>query len=126
MNHADPSLRRPYQETALASFIKSQERLWALLWERQAGKSSTLAEFALYEMLRNQNRTVIYGSASLLLAQEITLKTAIRANQSLSQLIENDASTLKKFADSAQSTIDAQTQKPAPSNALAELLDQSY
>src|SRR5215469_8412504 len=103
--------RRPYQQTVLRSFIKDQARLWALLWERQAGKSSTMAEFALYEMLRHENRTVIYGSASLLLAQEITLKTAIRANQSLSQLIENDAAALKKFADSAQAAIDAKSHK---------------
>ncbi len=90
-------------------FAKAPERLWSLLWERQAGKSSALADIALYEMLRQPNRTVIYGSASLLLAQEITFKTAIRANQSLSQLIESDAFTLKKFADSAQFTIDQQT-----------------
>ena len=126
MDASNPGLRRPYQQTALRSFIKSPERVWALLWERQAGKSTTMAEFALYEMLRHQNRTVIYGSASLLLAQEITLKTAIRANQSLSQLIENDAFTLKKFADSAQATLDTQTQKPVPANSLAERLNQYY
>jgi hypothetical protein len=126
MDPSKPVLRRPYQQAALASFIKSPERLWALLWERQAGKSTTLAEFALYEMLRHQNHSVIYGSASLLLAQEITLKTAIRANQSVSQLIENDATVLKKFADTAQSTIDAQPQKPASSHALAERLTQYH
>jgi hypothetical protein len=117
-------LRRSYQQTALRAFIKSPERLWALLWERQAGKSTTFAEFALYEMLRHENRTVSYGSASLLLAQEITLKTAIRANQSLTQLIESDAAVLKQFADSAQATIDAQSQQPFSPNALAERWDQ--
>jgi hypothetical protein len=70
--------------------------------------------------------TLIYYSASLLLAQEITLKTAIRASQSLSQLIENDAASLKKFADSAQTMIDAQTQNPIPANALAERWNQFY
>jgi hypothetical protein len=73
--------RRLYQQAVLNEFIRSNNRFWALLWERQAGKSTTMAEFALYEMLRHRNRTVIYGSASLLLAQEITLKTAVRANQ---------------------------------------------
>jgi hypothetical protein len=114
--------RRPYQEAALASFIKQPDRCWALLWERQSGKSSTLAEFALYEMLRHPGRTVIYASASLLLAQEITLKTAIRANQSLQQLLEEDAARLKQFADSAQSLLDAQTQ--ATSGTVTDWLDQ--
>jgi hypothetical protein len=100
--------------------------MWALLWERQAGKSTTMAEFALYEMLRQPDRTVIYGSASLLLAQEITLKTAIQANQSVSQLIESDAAVLKQFADSAQSTLDVQTQKPIPAHAMAGRLNQYY
>ncbi len=71
MDSSKPALRRPCQQTVLRSFIKEQARLWALLWERQAGKSTTMAEFALYEMLRHENRTVIYGSASLLLSQEI-------------------------------------------------------
>jgi len=115
-------LRRPYQQAVLRTFIKEQARMWALLWERQAGKSTTQADFALYEMLRHETRTVIYGSASLLLAQEITLKTAIRANQSVSQLIENDASTLKKFADTAQSTIDLQAQKPPNPWAIRQFL----
>gem|GEM_PF-935717 len=118
--------RRPYQQTVLDEFIDGNNRFWAMLWERQAGKSSTMADFALYEMLRQPNRTVIYGSASLLLAQEITLKTAIRANQSASQLIESDASTLKKFADTAQSTIDLQTQKSPKPGSIRRLLIQLY
>src|SRR5580658_592150 len=89
MNPSENPARRAYQKMALAAFIKDQTRLWALLWERQAGKSSTMADFALYEMLRHQNRTVIYGSASLLLAQEIILKTAIRASQTIQQLVES-------------------------------------
>jgi hypothetical protein len=117
-------VRRPYQQEALREFVRSRSRFWALLWERQAGKSTTLADFALYEMLRHQNRTVIYGSASLLLAQEITLKTAIHANQSVQQAVERDAAFLKEFADTAQSRIDAQTQKPVPSNSVAERLNQ--
>jgi hypothetical protein len=114
--------RRPYQEAALASFIKEPDRCWALLWERQSGKSTTLADFALYEMLRHPGRTVIYASASLLLAQEITLKTATRANQSLQQLIEEDAARLKQFVDNAQSLLDAQN--AAPSGTVIGWLDQ--
>jgi hypothetical protein len=104
--------RRAYQKEALNEFIRSNSRFWALLWERQAGKSTTLADFALYEMLRHQNRTVIYGSASLLLASEITLKTAIRANQTIQQLVEGDAARLKHFADTAQSRIDRSSLAP--------------
>jgi hypothetical protein len=114
--------RRPYQEAALAAFIKDPARVWALLWERQSGKSTTLADFALYEMLRHPGRTVIYASASLLLAQEITLKTATRANQSLQQLIEEDASRLKQFVDNAQSLLDTQTQ--TISSTAADCLNQ--
>ena len=126
MNNSHHVVRRPYQRAALREFVHSASRFWALLWERQAGKSTPLADFALYEMLKHPNRTVIYGSASLLLAQEITLKTAIRANQTVSQLVERDAAALKQFADTAQSTIDAQTEKPAPSNSHRALLRQFY
>jgi len=96
---------RLYQKEALGEFVKSDSRLWALLWERQSGKSTTLADFALYEMLRQANRTVIYASASLLLGQEITLKTAVRANQTARDVVENDAAVLKRFAETAQSQI---------------------
>ena len=73
---------------------------------------------------RYPNRTVIYASASLLLAQEITLKTAIRANQTIAQAVEGDAAALKEFADSAQSTIDAEGQKPPePQASVAAFLD---
>ncbi len=104
--------RRPYQETALNEFISVDNRLWALLWERQSGKSTTLADFALYEMFTRPNHTVIYGSASLLLSQEITIKAAIRTNQTIQQAVESDAAVLKQFADEAQSILDAQTEKP--------------
>ena len=111
--------RRLYQEAALREFVGAENRFWALLWERQAGKSTTMADFALYEMMQHQNRTVVYASASLLLAQEITLKTAVRANQTIAQWMESDAALLKRFADTAQSTIDAQGQVPVPPNPLS-------
>jgi len=99
--------RRAYQQEAIREFIETLLRLWAILWERQAGKSTTFADFALYEMLRYKNRTVIYGSASLLLGQEITLKAAIRANQSARDIVEADARLLKQFADGAQAKVGA-------------------
>ena len=126
MKHSQTSSCRPYQREVLREFIRSNSRFWALLWERQSGKSTTLADFALYEMLRHKNHTVIYGSASLLLAQEITLKTAVRANQSVQQALERDAAFLKQFADTAQSHIDAQSQTPVPSTSIAELLNERY
>ena len=99
--------RRKYQKVVVDEFVSSEQRFWALLWERQAGKSTTLADFALYEMMHSPHRTVIYASASLLLSQEITLKTAIRTDQSISELIEGDAAALKHFADTASSSISA-------------------
>src|SRR5579863_4617839 len=112
---------RLYQREVMREFALSDSRFWALLWERQAGKSTTLADFALYEMLRHPGRTVVYGSASLLLAQEITIKTALRANQTIAQVVENDAAMLRHFADTAQSTIDALSQNPAPPNPFSGL-----
>jgi len=126
MTENNQPIRRLYQQHALGEFILARSRFWALLWERQAGKSTTLADFALYEMLRHTDRTVIYGSASLLLGQEITLKAAIRTDQSIRELIEGDAAVLKHFADTAQSTIDAQAQNPVPPNpfsGMTELLN---
>ncbi len=127
MNENENTLRRAYQDAAVAEFTSSENRFWALLWERQAGKSTTMADFALYEMLSRPNHTVIYGSASLLLAQEITIKAAIRANQTIREVIEGDAAMLHQFADTAQSTIDAQNQTPVPPNPLSsarELLNE--
>jgi hypothetical protein len=116
--------RRPYQESVLDEFTASTNRFWAMLWERQAGKSTTLTDFALYEMFKRQNRTVIYASASLLLSQEITLKAAVRTNQTVSQMIENDAAFLKHFADTAQFTIDAQKKNGAQSQTFCQRLNQ--
>ena len=97
--------RRAYQREALREFVESQLRLWALLWERQAGKSTTFADFALYEMMRYCPRTVVYGSASLLLAQEITLKASLRAGESAREIIAADARGFQAFAAAAQSQL---------------------
>ncbi len=114
MNPSPNPVRRPYQEAALNEFISTGNRFWALLWERQAGKSTTFADFALYEMFTRQNHTVIYASASLLLSQELPIKTAIRTSQTIDQMLERDATLLKQFADTAQATIDAETQNAVP------------
>ena len=124
--------RRAYETEALREFIQTQLRLWAILWERQAGKSTEFADFALYEMLRFRNRTVIYGSASLLLGQEITLKAAIRTGQSARDIVEADAKLLKQFADGAQAsvgkdfqfqTVNAETDKELPKLSEADFAD---
>lgn len=91
---------RPYQEEVVRKFVDSELRMWALLWERQAGKSTTFADFALYAMMRFKGRTVIYGSASLLLAREITYKASIRT-QGARELVEKEAEVLQQFATGA-------------------------
>jgi hypothetical protein len=45
-----------------------------LLWRRQGGKSTLLAEAALAQMMGRQGRLVTYASASLLLGRELILK----------------------------------------------------
>lgn len=124
--------RRAYQKEALREFIETQLRLWALLWERQAGKSTTFADFGLYEMLRFKNRTVIYGSASLLLAQEITLKQSIRANMTAQEIVQSDAKILQGFAAGAQAQagkefqflmVNAETDKVLPKISEADFTE---
>jgi hypothetical protein len=104
---SNSSAPRPYQDAVFDEFVHGSSRFWAMLWERQSGKSTTMADFALYEMLTRPNHTVIYASASLLLAQELPIKTALRAAQTVQQVIEGDATRLKHFADTAQSIINA-------------------
>lgn len=91
--------RRLYQEEPLREFADSVNRMFALLWERQAGKSTTFADIALFDMMRNKWRTVIYGSASLLLGQEITLKQSLRIDQSARELVEKEAKVLAGCAE---------------------------
>lgn len=97
--------RRAYQHEALRQYAQTVLRFWAILWERQAGKSTEFGDFALFEMMRNPNRTVVYGSASLLLATEITLKAAIRADQTAREIIEKDAAVLQQFAARAATEV---------------------
>lgn len=124
--------RRPYQQEALREFVESQLRLWALLWERQAGKSTTFADLALLIMMLEANKTVVYGSASLLLAQEITLKASIRTDQTAREIVEKDAGILQNFAANAAGavgkkfqfqTADASTDKILPKLSLADFTE---
>ena len=75
--------RRDYQVAALRGM--AEHRSFFLLWRRQGGKSTTLAEGALREMMRFAGRLVTYASASLLLGREMVMKesavlqSAIRA-----------------------------------------------
>lgn len=94
--------RRAYQTEALREFIETMLRVWAMLWERQSGKSTTFADMMLFEMIRYRLRTCIYGSASLLLGTEIPLKIGQRLDAA--QLLEKDLGLLKTFAANAATT----------------------
>ena len=93
-------MRRAYQHEALREFIETVLRVWALLWERQSGKSSTFVEMMLYEMIRYRYRTCIYGSASLLLGTEVPLKLGIRLDA-----VDQDIALFRKFRDDATAQV---------------------
>jgi len=97
--------RRAYQREALREFITTRRRLWALLWERQSGKSTTFADFCLYEMIKHRGRTCIYGSASLLLGSEIPLKISQRLDLSQAELVAKDARLFSQFAEAASQRV---------------------
>lgn len=84
--------RRAYQETALSAL--HTKRLFALLWERQSGKTTGIGDMALFEMMRHRGRTCVYASASLMLAKEIILKQIASTEQSARQLIEKESGVL--------------------------------
>lgn len=93
--------RRAYQHEALREFIETMLRVWAMLWERQSGKSTTFADMMLFEMLQHRARTCIYGSASLLLGTEIPLKIGQRLDAAQSP--EKDLKMFQAFAAKAAS-----------------------
>lgn len=64
--------RRAYQVEGLRG--ARRHRSFFFLWSRQRGKSTTLAEAALDEMLGNRGRLITYASASLLMGREIVFK----------------------------------------------------
>lgn len=96
--------RRDYQNEALGAFSNAQLRMFALLWERQSGKSTTFADMALYEMIGWPNRTVIYASASLLLGTEIILKQQQRLEPSM---LEKEAGLFQEFAERSKEQVSA-------------------
>jgi hypothetical protein len=85
-----PFHRRPYQR----QIFKHLEHagLLALLWRRQGGKTTTLAEIALLKMLRRPGRLITFASVSILLGREIVLKetqTLFTALEHLRQQAQN-------------------------------------
>ena len=77
-------------------------RCWFLLWRRQGGKSSTLAEVSILEMLRGPRRRVTYASASLLLGRELIYKEAAVLQAVLPRL-QAASSTAKVQLEAADS-----------------------
>jgi hypothetical protein len=102
--------RRAYQDSALQAF--RQRRIFCLLWERQAGKSTTLADMALNEMMRFSDRTCIYASASLLLARELILKQARTTDLSIRDLVRKEAEML--FASAIHAAVRRHAGQRAP------------
>jgi hypothetical protein len=93
--------RRPYQSEAIRAM--KLRRVFAMLFERQAGKSTTLADIALLKMMKIPNYTVIYASASLLLGTEIVLKATEASSNAARDLIEKEAGVLQGAAERFQS-----------------------
>ena len=83
--------RRPYQVDALRAFRAGQVRLFCLLWERQSGKSTTLADMSLEEMVRRTGHACVYASASLLLSRELVLKQSQRVGLCGREVAEQEA-----------------------------------
>jgi hypothetical protein len=75
----------------------SNQRTLFLLWRRQAGKSYTLASWALRRMMEIPGHVVILCSASLALGKEWTLKEALvyqRSTQALRDMLAKQDSPL--------------------------------
>jgi hypothetical protein len=94
---------RAYQREALKAL--RHRRLFCLLFERQAGKTTTIGRMALFEMMKHPGRVCIYASASLLLAKEIIFKQISATEQSARALIQKESEVL--FAAAAVSTAEA-------------------
>jgi hypothetical protein len=89
--------RRLYQRAVLRAL--RVYRCFIMLWRRQGGKSTTLAEGAHFEMMKIPGRLVTYASASLLLGREIIFKEA--------QIFQKALEHLKRVA--AEANLDLQT-----------------
>ena len=104
--------RRAYQVEGLLGARRN--RSFFFLWSRQRGKSTTLAEAALDEMLGNPGRLITYASASLLMGREIVLKESQVLQAALGDMVTQAHAAGMKFE-----TTDARTHK-ALSNISAE------
>lgn len=81
--------RRAYQLSALRAV--REKRSFFLLWRRQGGKSTTLAQAALDEMTGTPGRLVTYASASLLLGREIVMKESAVLQMAIREAIQDAA-----------------------------------
>ena len=83
-------------------------RMFCLLWERQAGKSTFLSRAALFWMMKQANRTCVYASASLLLGREIVLKEREHVDVSIRDLMAKESAVLRDtIAGAAQEATEA-------------------
>lgn len=82
--------RRAYQLSALRAV--REKRSFFLLWRRQGGKSTTLAQAALDEMTGTPGRLVTYASASLLLGREIVMKESAVLQAAIKDAVSDAAS----------------------------------
>ena len=103
---------RPYQAEIMRAL--AERRFFCLLWRRQGGKSTTLAQAALAAMLAQPGLTVIYASASLLLGREICFKEA----QLLAEVFRRLAGRLE-FAEAGTNKVYADLDP----DALAQLFE---
>lgn len=81
---ASPFKRRLYQRAVIRAM--ATVRYFIMLWRRQGGKSTTLAEMAHFEMMKIRGRLVTYASASLLLGREIIFKEAQIFHKAIEEL----------------------------------------
>lgn len=110
-------------------FASRRLRSWANLWERQSGKSTNFSRQAFWEMFEAPNRTVIYGSASLLLGSELPIKLQEQAESILKDRLENDANMFSAVCDEMQSrakegqvkVIDSEHDKPIAAKDFKDL-----
>lgn len=94
-----------------------------LLWRRQFGKSTTLANVALKKMMKRRGRLVTFASASLLVGREIIQKE--------SQVLQAALDDLRKKAREAQMQLDSvnretgkQLEESLSADDFAELFEQ--
>jgi len=96
--------RRPYQSVVISELPR--RRFFVMLWRRQGGKSTILAESANFGMMRHPGLTVTYASASLLLGREIIYKESQVMAKAIAILAGQ-----AKAADLKLETVDRETGK---------------